>query len=143
MTPHPPADCKALAASLPIPSPWSIERFAAALGNRRNRRLTLAGAQLPSGHPGLWVALPAADLVIYPRADDSAAELRAIGHQLAHMLLAHQGVPANEFPFTHLAPTAAAMLAITQYTSHEEGTADEFAAEFAARINRANSPFGP
>jgi hypothetical protein len=136
MTPHPTADCKALADSLPIPAPWSIERFGEAIGRQRGRRLILTRTQLPSGHPGLWFALPLADLIIYPRADDPAAELRAIGHQLAHMLLDHKGAPASESPFPHVDSTTAATVAIIRYTQPEEKTADEFAAHLAARVTR-------
>lgn len=139
MTHHPPADWKALAESLPVPDPWSVERFGAALARQRGRRLILAAAQLPGGHPGLWVALPATDLIIYPRADDAAVELRAIGHQLGHMLLGHQGVPASESPFPHVHPNTAATIGITRFAPPEESVADEFAAQFTARVSLSSA----
>lgn len=135
MTHHPPTGWKALAESLPIPDPWSVERFGGALARQRSRRLILTAARLPAGHPGLLVALPAADLIIYPRADDAAIELRAIAHQLGHLLLGHQGAPASHSPFLHLPPNATARIEITRFTPPEETAAEEFAAQFTARVS--------
>jgi hypothetical protein len=136
--------CRAIIGSLPIPRPFDVDAFRAALETRRNRRLVLTAATLPPGCTGLWAASRSADYIFYGRDAAPADQLRAIGHELGHMTLGHHGtqISASEFArllFPHLDPhKAAAALALVPVTAHysetEEAEAETFASLLLERI---------
>jgi hypothetical protein len=125
-----------LSLTLPIPRPWNLEHFRLALQARRGRALLLEPAPLPQGCAALRVTTGAADLIIYDQALDSRLQLHAIGHQLAHLILGHQGQDDRRSLFPHLDPalTAAAPV-IDVYSETDEREADHFASLLIARAN--------
>jgi len=122
--------CRAIIGSLPIPHPFDVDVFRAALETQRNRRLILTAATLPPGCSGLWAASQSTDYIFYGQDVTPAEKLRAIGHEIGHMTLDHRGtqVSASEFAqllFPHLNPhMVAAALAllpiIARYSETEE-----------------------
>jgi hypothetical protein len=97
-----------LSLTLPIPRPWNLEQFRLALQACRGRALLLESAPLPQGCAALRVTTDAADLIIYDQAIDSRLQLHAIGHQLAHLNLGHQGQDDRRSLFQHLDPALTA-----------------------------------
>jgi IrrE N-terminal-like domain len=136
--------CRAIIGSLPIPRPFDVDAFRAALETQRSRRLVLTTATLPPGCTGLWAASRSADYIFYGHDAAPAEQLRAIGHELGHMILGHRGmqISASEFArllFLHLDPhKVAAALAlvpvIARYSETEEAEADVFASLLLDRI---------
>jgi hypothetical protein len=153
--PGPPGDpepqnllrCKAVIGSLPIPRPFDVDVFRAALETRRSRRLVLTAASLPPGCTGLWAASQSVDYIFYRRGTTPAEQLRAISHEIGHMTLGHRGtqVSASEFArllFPHLNPhKVAAALAlvpvVARYSESEEAEAETFASLLIERIRSA------
>lgn len=135
---------RAIIGSLPIPRPFDIDVFRAALEAQRNRRLVLTAATLPPGCTGLWAASRSADYIFYGRDAAPAEQLRAIGHELGHMILGHGGtqISTSEFArllFPHLDPnkvaTALALVpVIARYSATEEAEAEVFASLLLDRI---------
>jgi len=74
-----------LSLAVPIPRPWNLEQFRAALESHRGRTLLLQPASLPHGWGALRVTTAGADMIVYDQAIDSQRQLRAIGHQLAQL----------------------------------------------------------
>jgi hypothetical protein len=140
--------CKAIVNSLPIPHPFDADAFRAALEIRRNRRLILTAATLPSGCTGLWAASQSADYIFYGQRATPPEQLRVISHEIGHMTLGHRGtqVPASEFArllFPHLDPhKVAAALAlvpiVARYSETEETEAETFASVFLERIRTSH-----
>src|SRR5690349_7610800 len=60
-----------LSRTLPIPQPWDLEHFRAALEARQGRPLLFEAAPLPQGCAALRATTDAADLIIYNQALDS------------------------------------------------------------------------
>jgi Zn-dependent peptidase ImmA (M78 family) len=122
--------------TLPIPQPWDLEHFRAALEARQGRPLLFEAAPLPQGCAALRVTTDAADLIIYNQALDSRRQLHAIGHQLAHLLLGHQCQDDHQSLFPHLDPALTATAPpIVRYSEADESEADHFAALLIARAN--------
>jgi hypothetical protein len=126
-----------LSLALPaIPRPWNLEHFRAALEARRGRALLFEPASLPRGCTALRVTTEAADLIIYDLALDPGRQLHAIGHQLAHLLLGHQGRDEREPLFPHLGPVLLATApAILRYAETDELEADTFASLLVAKAS--------
>jgi hypothetical protein len=126
-----------LSLALPaIPRPWNLEHFRAALEASRGRALLFEPAPLPRGCTALRVTTGAADLIIYDQALNPRAQLHAIGHQLAHLLLGHQGRDERESLFPHLDPVLLATApAILRYAETDEIEADTFASLLMAKAN--------
>ena len=125
-----------LSLDLPIPRPWSLEHFRQALETRRGRTLLLEPAPLPHGCTALRMTTGTADLVIYDQTLDSQRQLHAIGHQLAHLLLGHQGRDDRHSLFPHLDPALSATAPlISRYAESDELEADTFALLLTARVN--------
>src|SRR5579862_593780 len=117
-----------------IPCPWSLAEFQVNVERHRDARLVIAAASLRQGTSGLWIATATADLIIYNEAADPAQQLRAIGHQVAHLLLGHQAPPSDSASRALLAPSlVTAVLPVSHFSSADEMAADEFAALLVAR----------
>jgi hypothetical protein len=136
--------CRAIIGSLPVPRPFDVDAFRAALETQRNRRLVLIAATLPPDCTGLWAASRSADYIFYERDAAPAEQLRAISHEIGHMTLDHHGtqISASQFArllFPHLDPhKAAAALALVPvtalYSETEEAEAETFASLLLERI---------
>ncbi|WP_418153415.1 ImmA/IrrE family metallo-endopeptidase [Actinoalloteichus caeruleus] len=79
-----------------LPSPWSLPDFIADVARARGRPIMVEPATM-SRHAvratAFWVAEPDLDLIVV---DDTGSELyqeNAVLHELAHILLGHQGLP--------------------------------------------------
>ncbi|APU21306.1 ImmA/IrrE family metallo-endopeptidase [Actinoalloteichus sp. GBA129-24] len=91
-----------------LPSPWSLEDFISGIAAARGRPIVVEPATM-SHHAvratALWVAQPELDLIVV---DDTASELyreNATLHELAHMLLGHEGLPVPQQAGTPAQPT--------------------------------------
>ena len=107
-----------------IPHPFSLEQFRLAVERRTGRRLVLEPAPLAGA---AWVETADTDLIIYDQAADADQQLRAIGHEVAHLLLGHQA-HERPSPFAHLDPaTVAETVTVHGYSQADEREADDFA----------------
>jgi hypothetical protein len=130
---------EAAAREAPAPAPFSMEKFGEALARWYGHPLALVGAPLRGWRPAVWVCTARGDAIVYDQALPLPARLRAIAHQLAHMLLNHRGdVDAGE-PFPGLAPDIVIDGCPASFTGGEEREADEFADSLLARIARGAS----
>ncbi|GAA2842691.1 hypothetical protein ACFQ0M_48235 [Kitasatospora aburaviensis] len=86
-------ECEELLAKLPIPDPFDIDAFIAALAAERGRPIALeplpddAGPEVPSG---LWVRLPHGDVIFYKKNTSLPHQTLIILHELAHMIWEHK-----------------------------------------------------
>jgi hypothetical protein len=120
-----------------IPHPFSLEQFRLAIERRTGRHLVLEPAPLDGA---ALIRTPDTDLIIYDEAADPDHQLRAIGHEVAHLLLGHRPhrLPS---PYTHLDPATAAAETVTW---HGYSQADEQeAADFATLLLSAASNAPP
>ena len=142
--------CERRLKDIPVPNPFDLDVFSAALAAHRGRPLTLQPMPgLSAGAPcGLWISVPAADYVFY---DPETSRLHAehiVLHELSHMISGHttgvgtdpeagDGVVARLVP--DLDPrTIDTILGRASYT-----TAQEREAETLASLIRARSTPGP
>jgi hypothetical protein len=125
-----------LSLAVPIPHPWNLEQFRAALESHRGRTLLLQPAALPHGWAAVRVTTAGADSIVYDQAIDPQRQLHAIGHQLGHLLLGHQGRDDRPSLFPHLDPALAATApVISRYAKADELEADTFASMLVASAN--------
>src|SRR5260370_11362272 len=119
--------------SVPIPHPWNLEQFRAALERHRGRTLLLEQASLPQGRVALCMTTAAADLIVYDHHVDSQRQLHAIRHQLGPLLLCHHGSDDRQ---PHLDPALIPTAPlISRYDETDELAADNFASLLVARAN--------
>ncbi|WP_238815461.1 hypothetical protein [Nocardia brasiliensis] len=81
--------------TVPLPNPWDLSAYLAAVAAHRGRSITLHTApravlhEIGCGAGGLWVARTHDDIIVY---DDEAIERNVdhlVLHQVGHMLLEH------------------------------------------------------
>ena len=120
--------------SLPIPRPWDLEQFRAALERHRSRTLLLQPASLPRGcAAAVCITTATADVIVYDQALGSQRQLHAIGHQLGHLVLGHQGRADRRSLFPHLDPALIVTSPlVSRYDEADELEADNFASLFVA-----------
>jgi hypothetical protein len=107
-----------------VPQPFSLEQFRLAVQQRTGRRLVLEPAPLGGA---AWIETADTDMIIYDQAADIDQQLRAIGHEIAHLLLGHQALELPS-PLVHLDPAAVAgTIAFHGYSQEDERQADDFA----------------
>jgi hypothetical protein len=82
---------EAIARDSPLPDPFTLESFRAALEQWRGRPLTLAAVPLPSDRPALWVGTASHDYIVY---EPTFLQSR----QLKHQSLAHPQQPRTRNP---------------------------------------------
>jgi len=142
--------CERRLEDIPVPNPFDLDVFSAALAAHRGRPLTLQPMPgLSAGAPcGLWISVPTADYVFY---DPETSRLHAehiVLHELSHMISGHTtgidaGPEAGDGAVGRLVPdldprTIDTMLGRASYT-----TAQEREAETLASLIRARSAQGP
>jgi hypothetical protein len=125
--------------SLQIPRPWGLERFRAGLESRRGNPLQLIALSLGPQHTGMWIAAPAADIILYDQDADPIRQAWVVGHHVAHMLLGHQRTARHDGTahalFPHLDLDAVTeTLTLSEYSAQDEQEADTFASLLAARV---------
>lgn len=133
----------AAAREVPVPAPFSLEEFRAGVESWRGRPFALAAGRLAPGRSAAWIGTATADFIVYDREEPFAGQIRAIVHQVAHMLLGHRGSPGGRdgvgalFPDLDPAAVAADLGAPAAFTTAEEQDADALARRLLARIARA------
>jgi hypothetical protein len=133
----------AAAREVPVPAPFSLEEFRAGVESWRGRPLALAAGRLAPGRAAAWIATATADFIVYDRDAPFPGQVRAIAHQVAHMLLGHRGSPDGRdaagalFPDLDPAAVDADLGAPAAFTAAEEQDADALARSLLARIARA------
>ena len=127
------------------PRPWSLEELRVAVERHRGRTLVLEPAPLSHGGSAIWVATHGADLIVYSQAADLARRIRAIGHQLGHMLLGHQARHDGQQPlFQHLDPALTSLaFTISRYAQADEREADDFASLLVANSTHSGKCQAP
>jgi hypothetical protein len=117
-----------------IPQPFSLEQFRHAVERRTGRNLLLEPAPLDGA---ARISTPDTDLIIYDETADPDQQLRAIAHEVAHLLLGHQPhrLPS---PYVHLDPAAVATetVAFHGYSRADEQEAADFAAWLMSAVER-------
>jgi hypothetical protein len=133
---------------IPVPQPFRVDEFAAALAARRRRRLELR--ELPAAARGVltgaWVATRQADIVFVEQAASHWHQDLIFLHEAGHMLCDHQADAT--FDPDHLAgmlpdisPAAIRrMLGRHGYSSEEEHDAEMMASHILARADTGPSP---
>jgi hypothetical protein len=87
---------RGLAAAVPIPLPWSLDAYVAAVAEYRGRLIELApmdtsalgGSGCGTGS-GLWIARSADDIIVYDRDTSPWHAQHIVLHEIGHMLLEH------------------------------------------------------
>jgi hypothetical protein len=130
----------AIAREVPIPTPFALESFGAALERWRGRPLTLTAIPLPPGRHAMWVETASRDYILYEPSLPLPRQVRVIAHQAGHMCAGHRGVASGGsvaaalFPGLDPAVVAAELPAPAAFTDAEELDAEAFAAVLLARI---------
>jgi len=83
--------CQSVIEALPLPRPFELEQFRAALSSRRGRGLHFVPAA--GARDGLWIAADSADYIYFPADALPLRQLQVIATELGHMLLEHEGTP--------------------------------------------------
>ena len=128
------------AREVPVPVPFSLEAFRAALERWRGRPLALAPVPLPPGRPAAWIATARRDYILYDPSAPEGRRLEAIAHQAGHMCAGHSGSAvagepgAGLFPGLDPAVVVAELPSPAAFTAAEEQEADAFTAALIARI---------
>jgi len=123
----------AIAAELDFPQPFDLAEFAARLGRRRGRPLLLVPVAFSADRPcGLWIATTGADYVYYETGTTPFHATTIALHEIAHLLLGHQGLTAWQELAGWLAPDLdpaliKVILGRTTYTRPEERDAEMLA----------------
>ncbi|MER8103323.1 toxin [Kitasatospora sp. NPDC094016] len=128
-------DCEALLADLPIPDPFDVSAFVAALAKQRGRPIALEPLPedvSPSTPTGLWVRLPSIDVVFYKQNTSVPHQTLIILHELGHMIWEHecrvqQDVLASIFPDLDAETVASVLLTRAGYADLEEAQAEMLA----------------
>jgi hypothetical protein len=136
----------AAAREVPVPEPFTLESFRAALERWRGRPLVLAAVPLPQGWRALWVGTSGGDFILYDPSLPPGLRLEGIAHQAGHMCAGHRGSAvagepgAGLFPGLDRAVVAAELPSPAAFTAAEEQEADAFTAALIARIAMAETP---
>ncbi|MEV7177829.1 hypothetical protein [Kitasatospora sp. NPDC093679] len=86
-------ECEAILAKLPIPNPFSVEAFAEALAQHRERPIVLEPlpeTRGPDAPSGLWVRLPSVDVVLFETRTSLPHQTLIKLHELGHIAAGHQ-----------------------------------------------------
>jgi hypothetical protein len=108
----------------------TVQELAAALAADRQRPLRLKAVRFPPGHTGGVLVTPEVDVLCYPKDGWRIERLNAIGHELAHLLLGHEGIALDgDDALRMLAPNidpvvVRRMLGRTAFTTDEERDAE-------------------
>lgn len=137
-------------AEVGLPRPWSVNDFLDRLEPWWGREIDLCAVQWRLGQStGAWQRGEDHDVIAYPLNTTSAHQDHIIGHELGHMLLAHQGqCVLSVAEAQQLAPNLSAAglghLLNQSSLAAEEGEAEQFATllltQVAAPSRRPSSP---
>ncbi|MCC9312367.1 hypothetical protein LN042_35835 [Kitasatospora sp. RB6PN24] len=139
-----------------VPKPFHLERFCDSVARQRRRPLRLVPLQNAAGQDlpcGLWIGLPAVDLVFYEAGAAPILKTQIVLHEISHMLLDH-GAPATDVPALPGLTAdeelgldtdrVLALLARNGYTDRQEADAEALATLLLERATRAGAgrPYG-
>lgn len=138
--------CEQRLSQLPLPAPFTVDRFKEALVIHRGRSLTInamptLGPEAPSG---VWIATETADHVFVDETARTLHREHIVLHELAHIVCDHQGAPAmTDEDVAALLPAlnvemVARVLGRTRYTQDEEQEAELLATMIAQRVNHGD-----
>ena len=136
--------CEQRLSQLPLPEPFTVERFRQALQARRGRPLTIgAMPALEPGEPsGVWIGTETGDYVFVDERARPLHREHIVLHELAHIICDHKGAPAmSDGDAAELLPSlsremVARVLGRTRYTQAEEQEAELLATMIAQRVER-------
>lgn len=138
--------CSALLQTVDIPDPFDVERFAAAVAERRGRPLHLLPKDQDFGPCGLWLAFDHVDVVFYEQHTSGPHQDHIKLHELGHILWNHHGqekVPTQlvERLFPSLDPRVVKKaLGRSHYTAVEEQEAEVIATLLLSRPGWITKP---
>jgi hypothetical protein len=124
-----------------MPADGDLVGLVAAVAEGRNREICVLRLPMPSPGPsGAWVALPDKDYVVIDQGAAPSRFVATLCHELAHMLLGHQG-PVQQASAAALAPQvdpriAARILGRHGYSDAQEHEAETLATVLAAEHSR-------
>ena len=131
--------CAAIAAELDIPQPFDFDEFLAMVETRRGKKIHLHPFRSGQGLPcGLWIGTDSADHVFHEEGTSGWHQMQIIMHELAHMLLGHEGTGAWDSMARLLAPDVSPtlvrlVLGRAAYDTIEERQAEILASLILAR----------
>jgi hypothetical protein len=129
----------AIIRELDIPAPFNLEEFTARLERQRNRPIRLCPFRSGPGVPcGVWIAIADADYVYYEQDTTRFHVNLIVLHEIAHMVLGHQGLPAWQNLARQIAPDVhpglvRLLLSRSAYASPEEREAETLASRILER----------
>lgn len=143
--PEPLSPAALLLRDVPIPQPFDIAEYCAAISKRRQRRIRLC-AKAMNGKPfGLWVPLETEDQIWYERDTSAWHQQHIILHELGHMLrklgLSNR-VPPDAYPLEllpDLDPERFVGMRRDGYATPEEDAAESFARDVRRRIEQRSA----
>ena len=95
----------AIISELDIPVPFDLGEFTTRLERQRNRPIRLCPFRSGPGVPcGVWIATASADYIYHEQGTTPFHVSLIVLHEIAHMLLGHQGLPAWQHLARQVAP---------------------------------------
>ena len=129
----------AIIRELDIPVPFNLGGFTAGLERQRNRPIRLCPFRSGPGVPcGVWIATTSADYIYHEQGTTRFHVNLIVLHEIAHMLLGHQGLPAWQHLARQIAPDVhpglvRLLLGRSAYASLEEREAETLASRVLDR----------
>jgi len=133
------------ALNVTIPVPLSAEAFCRSVAEARGRPIKLVpwdttGAVVPCG---LWISTENADYIVYEQAAPGILRQHIVLHELAHLLLGHEGAAqlnvASQFQFLDSAMVERVLGRASAYDACEEREAEVL----ASMIGEQPARYGP
>ena len=94
--------CEARLRELDLPIPFDVHAFGEALARQRGRPIRLQPVAGGTRFYGLWVATPAADVVLYECRTSRLHQDHIILHELCHVACGHEPAPVAAEEATQL-----------------------------------------
>ena len=133
--------CEARLRELSLPDPFDMRTFCEVLGAQRGHPIVLHPLTGTTGACGVWVSVPAADLIFYEQGTSPLHQQHIILHEVSHLLCEHQPVPVSDgevpellFPDLHL-ETVKHVLQRSGYSTVEEREAETLASLILERVS--------
>jgi hypothetical protein len=133
--------CEDILRGLPLPVPFSFERFCAALATQRGRPIVLHPVEANIGSCGLWAATDTEDHLLYPTRIPRRLQVNTGLHEVGHLVFGHYTTKgALEEGLVRLlglpAPLVRQVMGRGRYDTVAEKEAEWFATLVKARVDR-------
>lgn len=131
-----------------LPPDGDIAKLTSAIGDSRDRPIRVIEIPVPTDSPsGAWIAASDADYVVVDAASTPSRRAAIVCHELAHILLGHQGEALAELQLDLLAPTlnpgvAARFMGRHGYDSAAEHDAELLGTKLVAAAEKARLNLG-